>query len=157
MKLVSLLVNVQLIGTITVQLCGMCGTTLKKNFNRTFNACLCIYQKKKDRKQYVMSVTIDSIQSAVIKQVKKPTWQAKWRITQTQRVGSQPLPLCKELRRGRSVQRGGGLSDNELSTTTDGCICSLLYFPNRKKTKSRCLSYVPHFNFQVNIYSRNFV
>jgi len=53
-----------------------------------------------------MSVTITSMQSAVITQVKNTTWLARWCITQTQRVGSHPLPLRREWRRGRSVQRG---------------------------------------------------
>lgn len=103
-------------------------------------------RKKKVRKQYRMSVITASMQSAVIMQVKKPTRQARWCITQTQRVGSQPLPLRREWWRGRSVQRGGGdLTMNSAQQLTDVFVA---YFTSQTgKTKKQVSELCPPFQF----------
>jgi hypothetical protein len=93
-----------------------------------------VYMRKKDRKQYGMSVTIDSMQSSVMMQVKKPTWQVRWCIAQTQRVGSQPLPLCGEWRSGRSVRGGGNLTVNSAQQLTDVFVA---YFTSQTEKKQK--------------------
>jgi hypothetical protein len=89
--------------------------------------------EKKDRKQYRISVTIPSMQSAVIMQVKKPTWQARWCTPKHSGWAHSHYRYLES--GGEGGVCSGGRSDNELSTSTDGCLCSLLYFPNRKNKK----------------------